>query len=118
MKAKKTMDLLERDYKFPDMQKTVDEYVSSCLICQAVKSESKARLGTIQPLQIPERRWQSVHMDWILGLPPFPSGVGRYDAVLTFTDRATKMVHLVTTDRFEQATDTARFFIHFVVRPH
>ena len=57
-------------------------------------------------------------MDWILALPPWPPHVGPYDAVLTFTDRSTKMVHFVPTRMDEKATDTARYFIHYIVRPH
>ena len=116
--VQKTLDLMERSYKIKDLRKTVEKYVTTCPICQAVKAERKKKLGVIEPLRIPERRWQAVHMDWVLGLPPWPPGEGTYDAVLTFTDRATKQVHLVPTNRFEQATDTARYFLNYVVRVH
>ena len=93
-------------------------HVTSCHVCQTVKAARRKPGGLVQGLEIPERRWKSVHMDWVLGLPPWPPEEGRYDAVLTFTDRATKQVHLVPTNKFEQATDTARFFMHYVVRTH
>ena len=57
-------------------------------------------------------------MDWILGLPPWPPQIGTYNAVLTFTDRATKMVHFVPASLFEKATDTARYIMHYIVRQH
>ena len=57
-------------------------------------------------------------MDWVLGLPPWPPNVGTYNAVLTLTDRATKMVHFVATHKNEKATDTARLFLNYVVHCH
>ena len=100
------------------MKEHVDHHVKTCNVCQRVKSERKRARGRIQFLDIPQQKWHVVHMDWVLGLPPWPPNVGTYDAVLTFTDRATKMVHFVATNRFEKATDTARFFMHYIVRCH
>ena len=58
----------------------------------------------------------------VLGLPPRPHhpppSVGNYNAVMTLTDRATKMVHFVATSRAETAADTARYFMNYVVRAH
>ena len=109
---------VSRDYKFPELLKTVEEYVTTCDVCQRVTAERQAKRGTIQPLMIPERRWQSVHMDWVLGLPPYPAGGGSYDAVHTFTDRATKMVHLMPTTDKVTAAEAARLFIDNVVKLH
>ena len=57
-------------------------------------------------------------MDWVLGLPPWPHNVDTYNAVLTLTDRETKMVRFATTSKTESAADTARFFMNYVVRAH
>ena len=52
-------------------------------------------------------------MDWVS--LPLCSG---YDSVLTFTDRATKMVHLVKARSTDDAPIIARQFPHHVVRLH
>ena len=96
----------------------MDNHVRTCHTCQPVKSERKSSRGKIQPLLTAERKWQAIHMDWVLGLPPWPPNVGIHDAVLTITDRATKMVHFVANSRTEKATDTARYFIQHVVKIH
>ena len=57
-------------------------------------------------------------MDSVLGVPPWPTNKETYNAVLTITDRATKMVHFVATNKDEKATDTARYFIKHVVKTH
>ena len=100
------------------MKEFVDNHVRTCHTCQRVKSERKSSRGKIQPLLIPERKWQAIHIDWAPGLPPWPPNVGTYDAVLTITDRATKMVHFVATIRMEKATGTARYFIQNVIKAH
>ena len=80
--------------------------------------ERKASRGKIQPLTIPERKWQAIHIDWVLGLPQWPQNIGTYNAVLTITYMATKVVHFVATNKDEKATDTARYFIQHVVKTH
>ena len=114
----KTIDLISRKYTFPELRSHVVKHVRECHICQTAKTEHRRARGVVMPLRIPERRWSSIHMDWVLGLPPFPPDKNTYNAILTFTDRATKMVHFVATNKFEKATDTARFFFHHVVRLH
>ena len=84
------------------MKEFVDHHIRTFHTCQRVKSERKSSRGKIQPFLIPERKWQAIHMDWVLGLPPWPPNVGTYEAVLTITDRATKMVHFVVTSRIER----------------
>ena len=100
------------------MKDFVDNHVRTCHICQRVKSERKSSRGKIQPFLIQERKWQAIHIDWVLGVPTRPPDVGTYDAVLTITDRATKMVHFVATKRTEKATDTASYPMQHVVKAH
>ena len=116
--SRKALQMLQRKYIFNDMKEHVDHHVKTCNVCQRVKSERKRARGRIQFLDISQQKWHVVHMDWVLGLPPWPPNVGTYDAMLTFTDEATKMVHFVATNRFEKATDTARCFMHYIVRCH
>ena len=116
--ARKTLQILQRKYFFNNMKEAVDLHVRTCNICQRVKSERRSARGKIQPLPIPEQKWHVVHMDWVLGLPPWPPNVGTYNAVLTLTYRETKMVHFVPTSKTETAADTARFLMNYVVRAH
>ena len=81
---------MERRYTFPGILKAVTSFVEACDICQRTKSERGRHRGLLKTIELPFRRWQSVSMDWV-SLPPC-SG---YDSVLTFTDGATKLVHLV-----------------------
>ena len=82
-------------------------FVECCDICQRTKSERGRHRCLLKAIELPSRRWQSVSMDWVA----LHSCQG-YDSVLTFTDRANKMVYLVkvraTDDALEIAQPTKR----------
>ena len=82
-------------------------------ICQRTKSERGYHRGLLKAIAFPYRRWQSVSMDWVA----LPSCQG-YDSVLTFTDRATKMVHLGKARATDDALQIAQHLLTHIVRLH
>lgn len=73
----KTLDQVRRFYFWPKMQVDVRKFVQSCTICQRAKG-SASNAGLYQPLPIPNRPWESLSMDFVLGLPRTQRG---YDSV-------------------------------------
>ena len=69
--------------------------------------------GLLQSTVLPLRRWQSIALDCTF-LPAFRG----FDYVLTVTDRANKMVHLIAAKSNDTAQVTAKRFFHDVVRLH
>ena len=67
--SRKTLQVLRRRYLFDDVKEFVDHHIRTCHTCQRVKSERKSSRGKIQPFLIPERKWQAIHIYWVLGLP-------------------------------------------------
>ncbi|KAJ9514002.1 hypothetical protein QJQ45_021113 [Haematococcus lacustris] len=112
----KTLEQLKRWFTWPGVSEDVKSYVRSCHSCQVNKSSAKKRAGLLQPLPIPERPWDSVSMDLIVKLPA--SGPNKYDSILVFVDRLTKMVHLVKTWESMTATQYAKLFLEHVFRLH
>ena len=53
------------------MRDDVEAYVKTCLVCQQDKTEQRVPAGLLEPLPIPERSWESISMDFIMGLPKF-----------------------------------------------
>ena len=51
------------------MKKDIAEYVAVCDVCQRVKVEHQKPAGLLQPLPIPEWKWDKIGMDFITGLP-------------------------------------------------
>ncbi|KAL5565498.1 hypothetical protein UlMin_028662 [Ulmus minor] len=56
-------DLKER-FWWSGMKKEVAEYVAKCLTCQKVKAEHQRPGGELQPLEIPEWKWDQITMDF------------------------------------------------------
>lgn len=63
----KTLDWVKRHYFWPKLQTGVRRFVETCVICQKAKGKS-TDAGLYQPLPIPSRPWESISMDFILGL--------------------------------------------------
>ena len=56
------------------MKKDVANMVNKCSICQKVKIEHKKSSGLLQPLKIPEWKWDGISMDFVMGLPHTQAG--------------------------------------------
>ncbi|KAJ9514334.1 hypothetical protein QJQ45_012353 [Haematococcus lacustris] len=69
----------------------------------------------LNPLSIPDYRWESVSMDFITKLP---SGSHGYDAICVFVDRLSKMVHFVPCREDLKARRFAQLFIDHVYKLH
>lgn len=78
----KTLDQLNHFYYWPRMRRDVQRFVTRCKVCQLAKGHSQnTRLYT--PLPIPSKPWDSVSLDFILGLPRMQWG---YDLVMVVVD--------------------------------
>ena len=111
----KTIELLSRDYYWPRMHEQIKHYVSTCTKCQQNKASHEHPQGLLQPLAVPERRWQQVTMDFITQLPMTKQG---HDAIVVFVDKLSKMVHLVPTTTMVDAPQVAKLFMREVIRLH
>ncbi|XP_052113803.1 uncharacterized protein LOC127744949 [Arachis duranensis] len=65
------------------MKNDVALHVSKCLTCHKVKIEHQRPSGTFQPLEIPQWKWESITMDFVIGLPRTRSGC---DAIWVVVD--------------------------------
>ena len=113
----RTSALIRRKHLTPNLKRRVQAFVSTCDICQRFKSEHHLPRGHVEMMDLPQQKWQSVSMDWI-SLPAVVASGHQYDEVLTVTDRATKMVHLIPTSSTTATVETATLFFEHVVRHH
>lgn len=111
----KTYDTMHRQFYWPNMARTIRDYIHSCDVCQRTKSDHRAPAGLLQPLPIPTQRWEQVSMDFITCLPRTKAG---HDAILVVVDRLSKMAHFVPTTTNATAPGTARLFFNMVGRYH
>ena len=52
-----------------EMKRDVSEFVTKCLVCQRVKAEHQVPSGLLQPIRIPEWKWDRITMDFVVGVP-------------------------------------------------
>ncbi len=83
---------LKEGYWWPNMKRDVAEYVALCDVCQKVKAEHQRPAGLLQPLKIPEWKWDEIGMDFIVGLPKTATG---YDSIWVIVDRLTKTARFI-----------------------
>ena len=74
------------------MKRDVIGYVERCLTCQQVKAEHQRPAGLLQPLEIPEWKWDQVTMDFVSGLPRTNKG---HNSIWVVVDRLTKSAHFI-----------------------
>ena len=72
-----------------------------------MKSDNKAKVGLLQPLEIPLRKWAHVTTDLVTDLPKSNG----FTAIVIFIDKLTKMVHLIGRRKEVSAMEYAQIFI-------
>jgi hypothetical protein len=83
---------LKTRYWWNGMKQDVTEYVALCDTYQRVKAEHQRPTGLLQPLKIPEWKWEEIEMDFIVGLPRTQAG---YDSIWVIVDCITKVAHFI-----------------------
>ncbi|KAL0553922.1 hypothetical protein IC582_007826 [Cucumis melo] len=106
---------LKRVYWWRNMKREVAEFVSRCLVCQQVKAPRQKPAGLLQPLGIPEWKWENVSMDFITGLPRTLRG---FTVIWVVVDRLTKSAHFVPGKSTYTASKWAQLYMSEIVRLH
>ena len=112
--TKMYQDLRQR-YWWPNMKREVAEYVARCLTCQQVKAEHQRPSGLLQPLEIPEWKWEHITMDFVTGLPPTQKG---FDAIWVIVDRLTKSAHFLPIRIKFNLERLAKLYVKEIVSRH
>ena len=102
-------------YYWPNMHKTVNRYVRTCEVCQRMKTRAGKLPGKLKPLEIPEGRWSSIGMDFVVALPKAKNGC---DAIIVVVDRLTKRAHFIGSKMTMTAVELAKTFNKEIVRLH
>ncbi|KAA0032741.1 ty3-gypsy retrotransposon protein [Cucumis melo var. makuwa] len=98
-----------------NMKREVAEFVSRCLVCQQVKAPRQKPAGLLQPLRVPEWKWENVSMDFITGLPRTLWG---FTVIWVVVDRLTKSAHFIPGQSTYTASKWAQLYMSEIVRLH
>ena len=112
--TKMYQDLKDR-YWWYGMKRDVAEYVAICDTCQRVKAEHQRPAGLLQPLKIPEWKWEEISMDFIVGLPRTSNG---YDSIWIVVDRFTKVAHFIPVKTTYTGAKLAELYMSRIVCLH
>src|ERR1051325_7148683 len=113
--ATKMYQDLRKLFWWSGMKREVAQFVYACLTCQKSKVEHQKSAGLMQPLEIPEWKWDSICMDFVTGLPNTPRG---YDAIWVIVDRLTKSTHFIPIKITYPVSKLAEIYTHVIVRLH
>jgi hypothetical protein len=109
-----TLELVSRNYYWPQQWQYVNRYVDYCDTCKRIKLIKHAPFGLLRPLQIPERLWESISMDFITGLPEEEGS----NTIWVIIDHLMKMAHFMACVDTIGPKELADGFLTHVVRTH
>jgi hypothetical protein len=85
-------------------------FIRECNVCQQNKAEHTHLAGLLQPLPIPEQKWESISMDFITRLPQ----VQGKDCIYVVVDRLTNYAHFFAIPSRYSTTQVAELFFREV----
>jgi hypothetical protein len=80
-----------------------------------VKAEYRHPMGLLQPLPIPEKKWEVMTMDFIIGLPRMNK---QHDSIMVVVEKLTKAYHFVPVKTNHTMTNIAEIFMKEIAKLH
>ena len=96
------------------MKSEVQKYCEECATCQRNKTLALSPAGLLTPLEIPNRIWEDISMDFIEGLP---KSCGQ-EIIFVVVDRFSKYAHFLGLKHPFDTKMVADLFVKEVVRLH
>ena len=96
------------------MSRYVGQYVGHCDLCLRTKAQQHLPVGELQPLPIPEDRWNTISVDFISELLES----GGYDAIMVVIDSVGKRAHFDETLTTVTAAGAANLYLRNVWKLH
>jgi hypothetical protein len=110
----KTYKQIKERFSWKGLKHDVMRHISECVTCQQNKSEHALPVGLLQPLPIPEQKWESILMDFITGLPK----VQGKDCIYVLVDKLTKFADFYAIPTEYNAVQVTDLFFREVFRLH
>ena len=106
---------LKRNFWWEGMKLDIALFIEKCDMCRQVKAEHQRPAGRLQPLPIPEWKWDDISMDFVVGLPRTPSGK---NSIWVIVDRLTKSAHFLPVNNTDSLGKLTRLYVKEIVRLH
>ncbi|KAI3514654.1 hypothetical protein L1887_13250 [Cichorium endivia] len=102
-------------YWWPTMKVDIARYINKCLTCSLVKTEHQRPYGDLEPLEVPEWKWEKITMDFVTKLPRTRGG---HDMIWVIVDRLTKSALFLAARETWLVDKFAELYVDEVVRRH
>jgi hypothetical protein len=106
---------LKKNFCWMRMKREIMRYVSECDRCRRIKADQLRPAGNLQPLSIPEWKWENICMDFIMGLPHTSRG---YNSIWVILDRLTKSAHFIPISTAYRVRQYAELYLSHIVHYH
>jgi hypothetical protein len=106
---------LRQQFWWIRMKRETTCYVFECDTCRKVKADYMKPEGLLQPLSIPEWKWDDISMDFIVGLP---MTARKFDSIWVIVDRLSKFAHFIPINTKYRVEKYAEIYITHVIRLH
>jgi len=97
------------------MKKEIAAYVARRDTCCRVKAIHMKPAGLLQPLSVPEWKWEEVSIDFITGLPTTRKG---NDSIWVIIDQLTKSAHFIPVKNTYRPLEYADIYMVEIVKLH
>ncbi len=98
------------------MYNQVDEYCTSCLICQGARVIHGKQRGKLQPLPIPTKALDVFSIDFITWLPESVAYRSKYNTILLVVNKPSKLCHYILCRSDLTAGESAEDIMREVIR--
>ena len=103
---------MKRQFYWPGLKKGIAKIIGQHCTCQLAKHR-KQNTSLYMPLPMPDRPWQDVSMDFVLGLP---HTFRKHDSILVVVDRFSKMAHFLPCSKISDASKIAKLYFDEIVK--
>ena len=79
------------------------------------KVEHQHLAGLLQPLPVPEWKWEVISMDFIIGLP---MTWRQHDSIMVVVDKLTKVAHFILVKSMHKTGDIVKMFMKDIFKLH
>ncbi|GJY87325.1 putative nucleotidyltransferase, ribonuclease H [Tanacetum coccineum] len=106
---------LKQNFWWNGMKQEVARFVAKCLTCQQVKIEHQRASGLLQPLDIPNWKWDQISMDFVTRLP---RTFKKIDEIWVVVDWLTKSAHFLPIQQGYSGSKLAEIFQQEIIQLH
>jgi hypothetical protein len=117
---------LKKNFWWTQMKREIAKYVSGCDTCWRVKANHLRPTGNLQPLSIPEWKWENICMNFIVGLLRTSRGYNSIWVIVSTTYRVRQyaelymshIVHFIPVATTYRVRQYAELYMSHIVHYH